>query len=209
MKSFHAVGEQRDECMISAVLGPKEENSGLPEAARKRATSAMDFRLEKLKQSLESAVEGMSSEQLSWHPPGKWCAAQVLEHLYLTYSGTIEGFERVMTTGKPLASRASMTHRVRTLVVVGCGHMPGGVKAPAVAVPKGLPAEIVRNEFGAKIVAMDAIITQCETRFGRRVPVLDHPILGPLTAPQWRKLHVVHGWHHHQQLLQLRESAAN
>jgi hypothetical protein len=28
-----------------------------------------------------------------------------------------------------------------------------------------------------------------------------------LTAPQWRKLHVVHGRHHHKQLLQLRESA--
>ena len=53
----------------------------------------MDSRLEKLKENLESAVEGMSSEQLSWHPPGKWCAVEVLEHLYLTYSGTITGFE--------------------------------------------------------------------------------------------------------------------
>ena len=167
----------------------------------------MDFRLDKLKQSLESAVEGMSSEQWSWHPPGKWCAAEVLEHLYLTYTGTIKGFERVMTSGKPLASRASMAQRVRTLVVVGLGHMPGGVKAPAVAVPKGLPAETVRSEFAAKIEAMDAIIAQCEARFGGRVHVLDHPILGPLTAPQWRKLHVVHGRHHHKQLVQLRKSA--
>ena len=85
--------------------------------------------------------------------------------------------------------------------------MPGGVKAPAVAVPKGLPAENVRNEFGTKIMEMDAIIARCEERFGRRIHVLDHPIMGPLTAPQWRKLHVVHGWHHHTQLLQLRESA--
>jgi|ERR1700693_123190 len=167
----------------------------------------MDFRLDKLKQSLESAVDGMSSEQWSWHPPGKWCAAEVLEHLYLTYTGTIKGFERVMTTGKPLASQASMTHRVRALVVVALGYMPPGVKAPAAAVPKGLPAEMVRNELGAKIEAMDAIIAQCEARFGRRVHVLDHPILGPLTAPQWRKLHVVHGQHHHKQLLRLRESA--
>jgi len=167
----------------------------------------MDSRLDKLKQSLESAVEGMSTEQWSWHPPNKWCAAEVLEHLYLTYTGTIKGFERVVTSGKPLATGASMTHRVRTLVVVGLGHMPAGVKAPAVAVPKGLPAEIVRNEFGAKIAEMDAIIARCEARFGRRVRVLDHPILGPLTAPQWRKLHVVHGWHHHKQLLRLRESA--
>jgi len=166
----------------------------------------MDIRLDKLKQSLESAVEGMSTEQLSWHPPGKWCAAEVLEHLYLTYTGTIKGFERVMTRGKPLASRASVAHRVRTWVAVGLGQMPAGRKAPAVAQPKGLPLEKVRNEIGAKIVAMDAIIAECEARFGRRVQLLDHPILGPLTAPQWRKLHLVHGRHHQKQLLRLRES---
>jgi hypothetical protein len=81
----------------------------------------------------------------------------VLEHLYLSYTGTIGGFEGVMTSGKPLASRASMVHRLWTLVVVGLGHMPAGVKAPAVAEPKGLPAEKVRNEIGAKIVAMDVL----------------------------------------------------
>ena len=166
----------------------------------------MNFRLDKLKQSLESAVEGMSSEQLSWHLPGKWCAAEVLEHLYLTYSGTITGFERVMRKGKPLASRASMAQRVLTFVVVGLGHMPPGRKAPAMVLPRGLPAEKVRNEIGAKLVTMDAIIAQGEARFGRRVQLLDHPILGPLTAPQWRKLHLVHGWHHQKQLLRLRES---
>jgi hypothetical protein len=167
----------------------------------------MDSRLDQLKQALESAVEGMTSEQLSWHPLGKWCAAQLLEHLYLTYTGTIKGFERVMTSGRPLASRASLNQRLRTFVVVGLGHMPGGVQAPAVAIPKGLPIHTVRNEIAAKIAAMDAIIAQCEARFGGRVHVLDHPILGPLTAPQWRKLHVVHGRHHQKQLLALRESA--
>jgi hypothetical protein len=166
----------------------------------------MDSRLEKLKENLESAVESMSSEQLGWHPPGKWCAAEVLEHLYLTYIGTIQGFERVMRKGKPLASRASMAQRVLTFVVVGLGHMPAGRKAPAMVLPKGLPAEKVRNEIGAKMVAMDAIIAQCEARFGRRVQLLDHPILGPLSAKQFRKLHLVHGQHHLKQLLRLRES---
>ena len=166
----------------------------------------MDSRLEKLKQALESAVEGMSSEQLSWHPAEKWCAAEVLEHLYLTYAGTIKGFERVMESGKPLATRASMKQRWRTLVVVGLGHMPSGRKAPAMTQPRGLPAEKVRSEVGAKIVAMDAIIAQCEARFGRGIHLLDHPILGPLTATQWRKFHLVHGGHHEKQLRRLRES---
>jgi len=167
----------------------------------------MDSRLEKLKEDLESAVEGMSSEQLSWHISGKWCAAEVLEHLYLTYTGTITGLERVLRKGKPLVSRASMARRALTLVVVGLAHIPAGVKAPAIVQPKGLPPEQVRNQIGKKMAAMDAIIAQCEARFGRHVKLLDHPILGPLNALQWRKLHVVHGQHHLKQLRQLRESA--
>lgn len=167
----------------------------------------MDSRLETLKQALDSAVEGMSSEQLTWHPLEKWCMAEVLEHLYLTYTGTIRGFEKVMQAVKPLATRASMAHHVRTFVVVGLGHMPTGRKSPAMAQPRGLPVETVRYEVGTKLVAMDAIIAECESRFGRRDDLLDHPILGPLTAPQWRKFHLVHGWHHQKQLLRLREGA--
>jgi hypothetical protein len=167
----------------------------------------MDSRLEELKENLNFAVEGMSSEQLNWHLPGKWCAAEVLEHLYLTYTGTIKGFERVLASGRPLASRASIAQRLRTLVVVGFGHIPTGLEAPTMVRPKGLPTEKVRNEFETKLAAMDAIITQCEARFGRGVYLLDHPILGPLTATQWRKLHLVHGRHHEKQLLKLRKSA--
>ena len=166
----------------------------------------MDSRLHKLNESLQSAVEGMSSEQLSWHLPGKWCAAEVLEHLYLSYVGTIGGFERVMSRGKPLGSRASMAQRVLTAVVVGLGHIPAGLKAPAIVQPKGLPPEKVRSEIGEKIAALDAIIAQCAARFGRRVKLLDHPVLGPLSATQWRKLHLVHGQHHLKQILQLHES---
>ena len=81
----------------------------------------MDPHLDKLRGSLESAVEGMSGDQWTWHLPGKWCAAELLEHLYLTYTGTIKGFERVMAAGKPLASRRSMENRLRTFVVVGIG----------------------------------------------------------------------------------------
>jgi len=166
----------------------------------------MDSRLEELKQAVESAVEGLSSEQLSWHPEAKWCAAEVLEHLYLTYAGTIKGFAKVLEAGKPLATQASMRQRVRTLVVVGFQHMPEGREAPANTRPRGLPGVKVRSEVGAKIVEMDAIIVQCEARFGRGTRLVDHPILGPLTATQWRKFHFVHGQHHVKQLLRLRKN---
>jgi len=169
----------------------------------------MDTRLEALKHALQSAVEGMSIEQMSWHPPDKWCAAEVLEHLYLTYTGTIKGFQRLLEAGKPLATRASVRQRWRSLVVVGFGYLPTGRKAPRVTEPRGLPPEKVRNEVLEKIDAMDAIIAQCESRFGSDVALLDHPILGPLTAAQWRKFHLLHGMHHRKQLLRLRQLATS
>jgi len=99
-----------------------------------------------------------------------------------------------------------MAQRVLTFVVVGLGHMPAGRKAPPIVQPKGLPVEQVQKEIGEKIAAMDAIIARCEARFGRHVKLLDHPILGPLTATQFRELHLVHGRHHQKQLLRLRET---
>lgn len=164
----------------------------------------MDSILEELKRTLESELERMSSEQMIWHPAEKWCAAEVLEHLYLTYTGTIKGFEKVRDGGKPLAMPASIRQRTRTLVVLGFGYLPSGRKAPKPTVPRGLPAEKVRAEVGLKLVAMDEIIAECEARFGRGVKLLDHPILGPLTGAQWRKFHLVHGLHHAKQIRQLR-----
>jgi len=101
----------------------------------------MDTRLEKLMRALESAVVGMSDEQMSRHLPGKWCAAEVLEHLYLTYTGTIKGFERLLESGQTMAMPSSARQRLRTLVVVGFGYLPAGRKAPRVAQPRGLPPE--------------------------------------------------------------------
>jgi len=51
----------------------------------------MNTLLEELKQALDAATEGMTNQQMGWHPAGKWCAAEVLEHLYLTYTGTVKG----------------------------------------------------------------------------------------------------------------------
>ena len=174
----------------------------------------MDSHLEKLQLALSDAIAGMSVEELSWHPPGKWCAAEILEHLYLTYTGTIKGFTRVLEAGKPLATSATLKQRARILVVVGLGYMPGGRKAPPMAQPRGLPHATVQAEIGARIAEMNEIIGRCESGLGVEKlrgqsilgqPVLEHPILGPLTARQWRKFHFVHGMHHVKQIRRLRE----
>lgn len=85
--------------------------------------------------------------------------------------------------------------------------MPSGRKAPPVTSPRGLPAEKVLAEIELKIAEMDTIITRCERELGSRCSLLDHPVLGPLTAAQWRKFHLVHGLHHVKQIKRLREGA--
>jgi hypothetical protein len=156
-----------------------------------------------LRLAVESALSGLSAEQLSWHPPGKWCAAEVLEHLYLTYTGTVKGFERVAEAGKPLVTPSTFRQRGRTIVVVGFGYLPSGREAPPVARPRGVRPEKVTAEIGPKIAEMDDAIRRCEEKLGTRRKLLDHPILGPLTGAQWKKFHLVHGLHHVKQIRRL------
>ncbi len=164
----------------------------------------MDAYLNRLQEAITSATYGMTAEDLRRHPEGKWSTAEILEHLYLTYTGTVKGFERCVQEGKPLARTPVLKDRIRTLVVTGFGHLPEGRKAPERAQPRGMPAEEVMREIGPRISAMDDLITQCEARFGKQTRVLDHPILGPLTARQWRMFHWVHGRHHLKQIQKLR-----
>jgi hypothetical protein len=169
----------------------------------------MDSSLIKLSQALQTAVNGMTPEQLLWHPGEKWCAAEILEHLYLSYTGTIKGFEKVILAGRSLATTASIKQRYQTLFVLTFNYLPTGRTAPTNTRPKGLPLEEVRSMVASKIEEMDAVIEQCAERFGRSKKLLDHPILGPLTAAQWRKFHLIHGLHHQKQIFRLRESSAN
>jgi Protein of unknown function (DUF1569) len=165
-------------------------------------TTTTARRLGDLQRELESRAAAMSAEDTRPRQDGKWSVAEILEHLYLTYTGTIKGLNRVLEVGKPVARRPSVKDRVRTFVVTGLGYFPEGRKAPAVTAPRALDVAMVRTQIGGQIAAMNDLLTQCATRFGGGTRLLDHPVLGPLTADQWRKFHLVHGEHHLKQIEQ-------
>lgn len=165
----------------------------------------MDPVLEALTRSLQSAVDGLSEEQFTWRPAAnKWSVAEILEHLYLSYTGTAKGFEKMLAAGKPVFAPVTGKSRVRKLLVLRFNYLPFGRESPQSTRPKGLPPEKVRLDFPAKIAAMDAFIAKAEAQFGRGAPILEHPFLGPLTGAQWRKFHRLHGQHHRKQIIQLR-----
>ena len=163
----------------------------------------MDPHLARLQQEIGSALQGWTADDLRWHLPGKWSAAEILEHLYLTYTGTVKGFGRLIETGAPKTSPPTWKHRTQAMIVVGLGYMPGGRKSPPNAQPKGLPPKTVAADIVPKIILMDEVINQSAEKFGTRAKVLDHPILGPFSISQWRKFHLVHGLHHVKQIRSL------
>ena len=165
----------------------------------------MDPHLATLLRAITSATDGLSPEQLAWHPPQKWCTAEILEHLYLTYTGTTKGFSRILAAGEPRATQPTLKNRAQALIVLGLGYLPSGRKSPPQAQPRGLPAQQVALEIAAKIAEMDDAIARCQEKFGSRAKVLDHPFLGPFSTSQWRKFHLVHGLHHVKQIRALRD----
>jgi hypothetical protein len=166
----------------------------------------MDSSLQRLLEEITAATSDLNHEELTRRPEGKWSVAEVLEHLYLTYTGTQKAFDRCLKAGKPLGGAPTFKQRVATMAVTKFGYFPEGRKSPDHALPKGISAEKVVAEIGPQITAMARIIAQCEERYGSRVKVLDHPILGPLTARQWRKFHLAHGRHHVKQIVERKKS---
>ena len=165
----------------------------------------MDVRLQRLQGEIALAVAGLSAEQLTWHPPEKWSAAEVLEHLYLTYTGTAKGFSRILQAEKPQVTAATWRQHARRLAVLGFSYLPSGREAPQFTRPRGTAGEKVQAEIGLRIAEMDDMIARCEEKFGSSSKLLDHPILGPLTGAEWRKFHLVHGLHHVKQIRRLRQ----
>ncbi len=147
----------------------------------------MDSYLERLRQELEDAIGGASPSALAQAPVGKWNAAQILEHLFLTYKSTNRGLAKCLERGTPLATRGTLKHRMAALLVVNLGYMPAGLKTPELATPRGMPSQEVQQALAPEL-------------FGAGTKIMDHPFLGPLTAGEWRRLHWVHGRHHARQI---------
>jgi hypothetical protein len=155
-------------------------------------------------QLIANATQGMTAEELGRQPAGKWCAAEIVEHLLMTYTATTGGLRKALAKGHPIGGRPTLKERLFQAVVLDAGYFPTGRKAPAMTIPKGLhPGEVVHAVEQA-LPDMDAAITECEKRYGADVKIADHPVLGPLTATQWRKFHFVHARHHMTQVERLR-----
>src|SRR5579872_6292229 len=153
-----------------------------------------------IRDAIANSTEGLSESQMREHPEGKWDTAAILEHLALTYSSTARVMQKCMREGRPLATSATLKHRVARGLVLRFGYVPSGRKAPKQVVPTGIGPKEARELIFASLEKMDAACAECEQRFGSKVKIADHPVLGPIPLSGWRKFHLVHTRHHMKQV---------
>jgi hypothetical protein len=154
---------------------------------------------------VHAEIEGMSDDQMDWHPEGKWSTAEILEHLGLTYSRTAERMKQLPAQGSPRMRRRSLNDWRAVFVVLKLGRLPMGRKSPEVQVPRGMSPAEARTYVAQALEKLDEAIDQCERRFGSNTRILVHFALGPLSASDYRRFHYVHTTHHMKQVGALRD----
>jgi len=149
---------------------------------------------------IAKATQGMSEEQLVWHPEGKWSAAQILDHLRKTYTGTVLGFEKVQAAGRPLATRSRLPQQIGKFVLLNLGYFPSGRKSPEMVKPEqDCTGKDCLQRIRVDLARLVDAQAGAEAKFASR-HVMDHPVLGPLTPEQWARFHYVHARHHMKQI---------
>jgi hypothetical protein len=161
--------------------------------------------LKRVRAKAEALIRDFSPQQWENAHPGKWSASQILEHLILTYSATTKGAQKSMQLTEPFCRELTLRDRVGQFYVVTLGIFPSGRKASKQTWPTHKALDDPLRRFNDALVAMDATLMDAERRFGTKTRILDHPILGPLTAEQWRRFHRVHSFHHLSQIAALRD----
>ena len=156
--------------------------------------------LQRADRAIRESAGTLSVDDLLRHPPGRWSGAEILEHLGITFSRTVKGLQRLVDHGVPATGHATGAQRAGKLLVVYVGYFPGGVESPEAVRPRGADPGGVLAATLSSLAAMNEGLDAAELRFGPRLPVMDHPVLGPLSVHEWRRFHWVHTRHHVRQI---------
>lgn len=163
----------------------------------------MDSYITRTKRLIEDATSGLSEAELTGAPQGKWSPAQVLEHLAKAFGGSAKAFEMQIEAGElqPLR-KLTMKERAGIFLLLSLGYFPEGRKAPERTVPSDNPEGFATlRRTLENLDRAGRALDELEKKYGARDTVFTHPILGPLTVPQWRKFHFVHTRHHMKQVI--------
>jgi len=156
--------------------------------------------LERVRWEAERLTRDFSPDEWRHSRDGQWSASLILEHLLLTFTATTKGLLKTMQAGEPFCREATWRDHAGRFYVLRLGRIPSGLKSAKNITPnQGLPGNNL-CAFNDALVAMNTTLDDAERRFGRKTRILEHPMLGPLTAEEWRRFHRAHAEHHFRQI---------
>jgi DinB family protein len=140
--------------------------------------------------------------EADWYraPPGKWCAAQIVQHVAIGIDASGRTFQE--RRGKPPMRRRSRTalQLLGDLVMLKIGWIPSGFRAPDVTRPADRPeaaaVERMLREGVARFLTLERELLPARASD----LFVKHPRLGDLTLPEWLRFHERHCAHHAKQI---------
>lgn len=156
--------------------------------------------LQRALDAIDVATSALSADDWVRAAPGQWNCAQILEHLGRAYGTTAYILDKCLADGAPKGRAPSWRQWLFAVLVVDVGYFPTGVPAPDVTRPTGLAADQALAYARETLTALDVAAARCLVRFGARVRVANHPLLGGFTVPQWQRFHWRHTRHHMRQI---------
>jgi hypothetical protein len=166
----------------------------------------------RLQRGIAYSLRGLDSAQTQLRPvtrPDRWSIQQVVEHLLLTYSATEMVMDARLEKGTPTRAKPSPLQHFVQFTLVRLGYFPHGRKAPAMVTPEGTTTSLSGGELtqatDEHLLRLNGLFDEGEKVFGTGRSV-SHMLLGPMSIPQWRRFHLIHGEHHVKQILAIRKA---
>jgi hypothetical protein len=147
-----------------------------------------------------SPLAGRADADWYLSPPGKWCPAQIVQHLALGIEYSARTFEARRQHAPMRRRPRSARERIGYWLVLGVGWVPGGRRAPAPTRPAERPERVaVERQFREAVERFLALERELLPARGADL-FAKHPVLGDLTLSEWGQFHLLHCAHHAKQI---------
>ena len=161
---------------------------------------------------LKHAVDSIPPERRGERPaPGRWSAAEVIEHLSLAEGGfaswITSGIEKARAggLGNETAERTELPDRIRTLL----GDRVNRRQAPERVQPKGDMTANAALQALAKGERRLRTVLSLADGLALNEVIVEHPSLGPFNVYQWIELMAEHRRRHAAQITEIGSAMAS
>jgi uncharacterized protein DUF1569 len=137
-----------------------------------------------------------------WHqaPPGKWCAAQIVEHLAIAIETVGQKFEQRRAKGPMVRRPRTLFQKLAYWFIMRLGWIPRWFNAPEGTRPSDHPDRVVAERRYLEGIRRFLELERLLLPARRNDLFVKHPAMGDLNFEEWLYFHWWHARHHAKQI---------